>query len=63
MKQSEGGSSFSSTRVGPGLVTGLAESTSLRARLGGYEPATSPFTASSAAHLSEAVNRHLREIC
>lgn len=29
---------------------------------GGYEPATSPFTASAAAHLSEAVNRHLREI-
>jgi len=29
---------------------------------GGYEPATSPFTPSAAAHLSEAVNRHLREI-
>lgn len=29
---------------------------------GGYEPSTSPFTASAAAHLSEAVNRHLREI-
>lgn len=29
---------------------------------GGYETATSPFTASAAAHLSEAVNRHLREI-
>lgn len=29
---------------------------------GGYEPATSPFTASAAAHLSEAVNKHLREI-
>lgn len=29
---------------------------------GGYEPATSPFTASAAAHLSEAVNRHLREM-
>ncbi len=29
---------------------------------GGYEPATSPFTASAAGHLSAAVNRHLREI-
>ena len=29
---------------------------------GGYEPATSPFTASAAGHLSTAVNRHLREI-
>jgi hypothetical protein len=29
---------------------------------GGYEPATSPFTASAAAHLGEAVNKHLREI-
>lgn len=29
---------------------------------GGYEAATSPFTASAAAHLSEAVNRHLRGI-
>lgn len=29
---------------------------------GGYEAAISPFTASAAAHLSEAVNRHLREI-
>lgn len=29
---------------------------------GGYEPATSPFTASAAAHLSEAVSQHLREI-
>lgn len=29
---------------------------------GGYETATSPFTASAAAHLSEAVNRHLREM-
>lgn len=29
---------------------------------GGYETSTSPFTASAAAHLSEAVNRHLREI-
>jgi neutral ceramidase len=29
---------------------------------GGYEPATSPFTASAAAHLTEAVSRHLREI-
>lgn len=29
---------------------------------GGYEPATSPFTPSAAAHLSDAVNRHLREI-
>jgi len=29
---------------------------------GGYEPTTSPFTASAAGHLSAAVNRHLREI-
>ncbi|MFA7006407.1 MAG: neutral/alkaline non-lysosomal ceramidase N-terminal domain-containing protein [Verrucomicrobiia bacterium] len=29
---------------------------------GGYEPATSFFTASAAGHLSAAVNRHLREI-
>lgn len=29
---------------------------------GGYEPATSAFTASAASHLSAAVNRHLREI-
>lgn len=29
---------------------------------GGYEPATTPFTASAGAHLSAAVNRHLREI-
>lgn len=29
---------------------------------GGYEPKTSPFTASAAGHLSAAVNRHLREI-
>ena len=29
---------------------------------GGYEAATSPFTASAAAHLTEAVNRHLRKI-
>lgn len=29
---------------------------------GGYEPATSPFTASAAGHLSAAVNRHLQEI-
>lgn len=29
---------------------------------GGYEPATSPFTASAAGHLSAAVNRHLRAI-
>lgn len=29
---------------------------------GGYEPATSPFTASAAGHLSAAVNRHLRKI-
>ncbi len=29
---------------------------------GGYEPATSPFTASAAVHLSEAVNKHLRKI-
>jgi len=29
---------------------------------GGYEPATTPFTASAAGHLSAAVNRHLQEI-
>jgi hypothetical protein len=29
---------------------------------GGYEPTTSPFTASAAGHLSAAINRHLREI-
>ncbi len=29
---------------------------------GGYEPATSPFTASAASHLRAAVERHLREI-
>jgi neutral ceramidase len=29
---------------------------------GGYETATSPFTASAAAHLTEAVHRHLRKI-
>lgn len=29
---------------------------------GGYEPATSPFTASAAGHLSAAVNHHLREL-
>ena len=29
---------------------------------GGYEPATTPFTASAASHLSAAVNRHLREV-
>ena len=29
---------------------------------GGYEPTTSPFTASAAGHLSTAVNRHLPEI-
>lgn len=29
---------------------------------GGYEPATSVFTASAARHLSEAVNRHMREL-
>ena len=29
---------------------------------GGYEPATSPFTASAAGRLSTAVNGHLREI-
>ncbi len=31
-------------------------------RAGGYEPATSPFTAAAAGHLIAAVNRHLREI-
>ena len=31
-------------------------------RAGGYEPATSPFTAAAAGHLVAAVNRHLREI-
>jgi len=29
---------------------------------GGYEPATSPFTASAADHLSTAVNRHFRTL-
>lgn len=31
-------------------------------RAGGYEPATSPFTAAAAGHLVAVVNRHLREI-
>ena len=31
-------------------------------RAGGYEPATSPFTAAAAGHLIAVVNRHLREI-
>jgi len=30
---------------------------------GGYEPATSVFTASGARHLSDAVNSHLRKLC